>query len=203
MKIIGIGRNYIDHIKELNNEKPTEPVIFIKPDTSLLRDNAPFYYPKFSNEIHYEVEVVLKISKEGKHIAEEFAGKYYNEIGLGIDLTARDLQAKAKEKGLPWTLAKGFDHSAVISSFFDKGELPNIDTINFELHKNGEVKQNGNTKDMIFSFKKIISYISKYITLKKGDLIFTGTPKGVGALEIGNHIECFLENKKVISFNVK
>ena len=203
MKIIAIGRNYAEHIAELNNETPDEPVIFTKPDTALLRNNEPFYIPEYSNEIHYEVEIVLRINREGKYIAEKFAHKYYDEIAIGIDFTARDLQQKAKEKGLPWALAKGFHGSAPISSFFKKTEFKDLRNINFGLKVDGEVKQKGNTQMMIYSFDYIISYISKFITLKKGDLIFTGTPKGVGPVHIGNRLEAFVEDETWLDFEVK
>ena len=202
MKIFGIGRNYAAHIEELNNERPDEPVIFTMPDTALLVKNRPFYYPSFSKDIHYEVEIVLKVSKAGKNIDEKFAHNYYNEIGIGIDFTARDLQEKAKEKGLPWALAKGFNDAAPVSEFVPKDSL-DIDNLNFSLTLDGEFKQQGNTKLMLFSFDYIISYLSKYFLLKKGDLIFTGTPKGVGPVTIGNRLEAFLEDKKMLHVDIK
>ncbi len=203
MKILCIGRNYTEHIKELNNEKPDEPVIFTKPDTALLKNNVPFYYPDFSNDIHHEVEILLKICKEGKYIAPKFAHKYYDAIGLGIDFTARDLQSKAKEKRLPWALAKGFNGSAPISEFLPLKDFSNLENINFSLKINGEVKQAGNTSLMLFRFDEIICYISKFITLKKGDIIFTGTPKGVGPIQKGDKLEGFIEDKKMLDFEIK
>lgn len=203
MKIIGVGQNYHEHIKEMGAKIPDEPVIFLKPDTALLKNNDPFYYPDFSNEIHYETEVVVRIEKEGKHIDEKFASKYYHSVALGIDFTARDLQKKAKEKGLPWALAKGFNDSAPVSEFILLSELETIDKIQFSLFKNGTLVQQGNTRDLIFTVDFLISYISKFITLKKGDLIFTGTPSGVGPVAIGDRLEGFLENKQVLDFYVK
>ncbi len=203
MKILAIGRNYVDHIKELNNEVPNEPVIFTKPDTALLQNNDPFYYPEFSSNIHYEVEIVLKINRMGKYIAEKHAGSYFDEIGIGIDFTARDLQDKAKKKGLPWTLAKGFNHSAPISKFAKKNEFKDIKDLDFSLEIDNELKQKGNTKLMIYDFEYIIAYISKYITLKKGDLIFTGTPKGVGAVKRGDMLEAFIGTKKMLKVEIK
>ena len=202
MKIFGIGRNYVAHIEELNNERPDEPVIFTKPETSLLQRNRPFYYPSFSNAIHHEVEIVLKICKAGKNIDEKFAHAYYDEIGIGIDFTARDIQQKAKEKGLPWAIAKGFNGAAPISSFVAKNNY-DLDNLNFSLTIDGSVKQEGNTKLMLFSFDYIISYLSKFFLLKKGDLIFTGTPSGVGPVEIGNRLEIFIENKKFMHVEIK
>ncbi|WP_316805033.1 fumarylacetoacetate hydrolase family protein [Pedobacter nototheniae] len=203
MKIIAIGRNYAAHAKELNNPVPTTPVIFLKPDTAVLKDNKPFYIPDFSDDIHYELEVVLKICKEGKHIAEKFASNYYDEIGLGIDFTARDIQAKHKEKGLPWELAKAFDNSAPISIFTPKTNFENLYDLNFELKVNDETRQKGYTKDLLFSFEKIISFVSQYITLKKGDLIFTGTPEGVGKINKGDKLEAWLQGKQLLNFDVK
>jgi acylpyruvate hydrolase len=203
MKIIAIGRNYAAHAKELNNPVPTSPVIFMKPDTALLKDNKPFYIPDFSNDIHYELEVVLKICKEGKHIQEKFAQNYYEEIGLGIDFTARDIQSRHKELGLPWELAKAFDNSAVISNFIPKTSVENIYDFGFELQINQQSRQNGNTKNLLFSFEKIISFVSQYITLKKGDLIFTGTPEGVGQVLAGDHLEAWLDGGKLLDFHIK
>ncbi|WP_029274072.1 fumarylacetoacetate hydrolase family protein [Pedobacter borealis] len=203
MKIIAIGRNYAEHAKELNNPVPTIPVIFLKPDTAVLKDNKPFYLPDFSDDVHYELEVVLKICKEGKHIAEKFAANYYDEVGLGIDFTARDIQSKHKEKGLPWELAKAFDHSAPISIFHPKSDFEDLYNLNFELKVNGESRQIGHTKDLLFSFEKIISFVSQYITLKKGDLIFTGTPQGVGKINKGDKLEAWLEGKQLLNFDVK
>jgi 2-keto-4-pentenoate hydratase/2-oxohepta-3-ene-1,7-dioic acid hydratase in catechol pathway len=203
MKIIAIGRNYAEHAKELNNPVPIVPVIFMKPDTALLKENKPFYHPDFSEDIHHEIEIVLKISKEGKNISEKFAGNYFEEIGLGVDFTARDIQQKHKEKGLPWELAKAFDGSAPISEFVPKSKFSDIYNLNFKLDINQETKQQGNTKDLLFSFESIIAFVSKYITLKKGDLIFTGTPQGVGKVNIGDHLEGHLENAKMLDFYVK
>lgn len=203
MKIIAIGRNYAAHAAELNNDVPSKPVIFLKPDTALLKDNKPFYIPEFSNNIHYELEIVLKIAKEGKHIAEKFAANYYEEIGLGIDFTARDVQNELKEKGLPWELSKAFDHSAVVSDFVPKNQFKDLYDLKFELKKNGERKQCGHTANLLFSFEKIISFVSQYITLKKGDLIFTGTPEGVGQVEQGNRLEAWLQEIQLLNFEIK
>ncbi|MCH7514917.1 MAG: fumarylacetoacetate hydrolase family protein [Bacteroidetes bacterium] len=203
MKILAIGRNYVAHIKELNNEIPADPVIFSKPETALLRNNAPFYYPGFSTDIHYEVEIVLKMCKQGKNISEKFAHIYYDEIGIGIDFTARDIQGKAKKKGLPWVIAKGFDGAAPISHFIPKSDFKDLSNINFSLSLDGEIKQKGNTKLMIYSFNYIIAYISKFITLNKGDLIFTGTPEGVGPIQIGNILVACIEDKKMLQVKIK
>ncbi|QQL48497.1 fumarylacetoacetate hydrolase family protein [Mucilaginibacter ginkgonis] len=203
MKIIAIGRNYAEHAKELNNPVPTVPVIFMKPDTALLKDNKPFYLPEFSQDVHHEIEIVLKVCKEGKHIEEQFASAYYDEIGLGIDFTARDIQSKHKEKGLPWELAKAFDNSAPVSNFLPKSQFADLYNMNFHLDINGEPRQKGNTQDLLFSFEKIIAFVSKYVTLKKGDLIFTGTPEGVSQVKIGDHLEGYLENEKLLDFHIK
>lgn len=203
MKIIAIGRNYAEHAKELNNPVPTVPVIFMKPDTAVLKDNKPFFHPEFSNDIHHEIEIVLKISKEGKHIAEKFAGNYFEEIGLGIDFTARDIQQKHKEKGLPWELAKAFDNSAPLSKFIPKSHFADLSNLNFRLEVNGNLVQNGNTKDLLFSFERIIAFVSQYITLKKGDLIFTGTPAGVGKVNVGDRLAGYLEKEKLLDFEIR
>jgi len=204
MRIFAIGRNYAEHIKELNNERPDEPVIFTKPDTAILRNNSPFYYPEFSKDIHHEVELVLRISKEGKNIQDKFASKYYDAIGVGIDFTARDLQQKAKEKGLPWDIAKGFNGSAPISDKFKLvSDFKDLKDINFSLAINGEIRQQGNTSLMLFNFDYIISYLSKFFTLRTGDLIFTGTPKGVGPVKIGDTLAAFIENEKLLEFEIK
>jgi 2-keto-4-pentenoate hydratase/2-oxohepta-3-ene-1,7-dioic acid hydratase in catechol pathway len=203
MKILCIGRNYADHIAELKNETPEEPVIFSKPDTAILKDNAPFYLPSFTQEVHHEVEILLKICKDGKHIEPEFAHKYYDQIGLGIDFTARDLQNKLKTKGLPWELAKAFDGSAVISNFFPKEQFGDIYHLDFSLNINGELKQKGNTEQMIHTFDNIISFISKFFTLRKGDVIFTGTPKGVSAVKTGDKLEGFIKEQKMFEFEIK
>jgi 2-keto-4-pentenoate hydratase/2-oxohepta-3-ene-1,7-dioic acid hydratase in catechol pathway len=204
MRIFAIGRNYVDHIHELNNERPDDPVVFTKPDTAVLRNNAPFYLPSFSKDVHHEVEVVLKIGREGKNIEEKFALKYVDSISLGIDFTARDLQQKAKEKGLPWDIAKGFNGSAPLSDkFIPLTEVKDLRNINFRLEVDGKLKQQGNTGLMIFSVEYIISYLSKFFTLKTGDLIFTGTPKGVGPVSVGNRLTAYLEDEKMLEFEVK
>lgn len=203
MKVIAIGRNYAAHAKELNNPLPSSPVIFLKPDTAVLKDNKPFYIPDFSSDIHYELEVVLKVCKEGKHIAEKFAANYFDEVGLGIDFTARDIQNSHKEKGLPWELAKAFDNSAAISRFIPKDQINDLNNLQFELKINNESRQNGNTKDILFSFEKIISFVSQYITLKKGDLIFTGTPEGVGPVFKGDKLEAWLSGEQFLNFDIK
>jgi acylpyruvate hydrolase len=202
MKIIAIGRNYAEHAKELNNPVPTTPVIFMKPDTALLKDNKPFYHPDFSQDIHHEIEIVLKISKEGKHISENFAARYFEEIALGIDFTARDIQSKHKEKGLPWELAKAFDNSAPISRFLPKEQFSDLYNIGFRLDINDQTVQQGNTRDLLFSFEGIIAFVSQYITLKKGDLIFTGTPQGVGKVNAGDHLAGYLEGEKLLDFQI-
>ena len=203
MKIIAVGRNYAEHAKELNNPVPALPVIFMKPDTALLKDNKPFYHPDFSQDVHHEIEVVLKISKEGKHISEKFAQNYFDEIALGVDFTARDIQQRHKEKGLPWELAKAFDGSAPISTFVPKSQFENIYNINFKLDVNGENRQTGNTANLLFSFEYIIAFVSQYITLKKGDLIYTGTPAGVAKVAVGDRLEGYLENEKMLDFYIK
>jgi len=203
MKVIAIGRNYAAHAKELNNPLPSSPVIFLKPDTAVLKDNKPFYIPDFSSDIHYELEVVLKVCKEGKHIAEKFASSYFDEVGLGIDFTARDIQNIHKEKGLPWELAKAFDNSAAISHFIPKDKIEDLNNLQFELKINGATRQNGNTKNILFSFEKIISFVSQYITLKKGDLIFTGTPEGVGQVHQGDKLEAWIGEEQFLNFDIK
>lgn len=203
MKIICVGRNYAAHAAELKNDVPTEPVIFLKPDTALLPKRQPFFYPDFSKEIHFETEVVVRIDRLGKNIAPKFAHKYYSELSLGIDFTARDLQQKLKEKGLPWEKAKAFDGSAPTGQFIDKSTLPEVNRLNFELKINGESRQSGNTSQMLFSIDELISYVSKYFTLKIGDLIFTGTPQGVDPIAIGDHLEAYLENEKVLDLKIR
>jgi len=203
MKIICIGRNYVAHAKELNNPLPSAPVFFMKPDTALIIRNRPFFYPEFSSDIHYEVELVFKINKNGRHIEEKFAHTYYNEVGIGIDFTARDIQSKCKEKGLPWEQAKAFDGSAPCSKFLHLEKYPDPSNIQFHLLKNGEKVQNGNSSLMIFSIDKIISYVSKFITLKMGDLIFTGTPAGVAPVIIGDKLEAFIEGEKMLKCEIK
>ncbi len=203
MKILAIGRNYAEHIKELNNERPDEPVIFTKPDTALLKNGEDFYYPDFTSDIHHEIELVLRICKVGRHIDEKFAHKYYDQIGIGIDFTARDIQQKAKEKGLPWAIAKGFDGSAPISEFVPITNFKNLNDINFSLKVDGETKQQGNTGMMLFNFNYMVAYLSKFFTLKTGDLIFTGTPKGVGPIAIGQKLEGFIEDEKLLEVHIK
>ncbi|WP_422090617.1 fumarylacetoacetate hydrolase family protein [Tenacibaculum ovolyticum] len=202
MKIICIGRNYAKHIEELANEKPDSPVVFLKPDSAILPKKMPFFIPAFSDDIHYEVEVLVKVNKVGKHISPKFAHKYYDEIGLGIDFTARDVQAKCKEKGLPWEKAKAFDGSAVIGEFYPKEEF-NLDSISFQLHKNDKVVQDGNTDSMLWKIDELISYVSKYFTLKKGDVIFTGTPAGVGKVEENDTLTGVIEDKKAFHIKIK
>jgi len=203
MKIIAVGRNYIDHAKELNNPVPEKPVIFLKPDTAVLKDNKDFYYPEFSKDVHYEVELVLRVCNEGKHVSKKFAHKYYDSVGVGIDFTARDLQSELKSKGLPWELAKAFDHSAVVSSLIPKEEFKDLQDLNFSMEKNGTTVQEGNSKDMIFDFDSLIHFISQYITLRKGDLIYTGTPVGVGPVQIGDKLEGFLKGKSMFTCQIK
>ncbi len=204
MKIICVGRNYAKHIEELQNEKPDEPVLFHKPDTSVLLKKQPFFIPDFSDDVHYEVEVLVKINKIGKHIQEKFAHKYYEEIGLGIDFTARDLQQKLKEKGLPWEKAKGFDGAAVIGDkWFNKKDLPVLDDLDFSLKKNEETVQQANTSLMLWKIDELIAYISTYFTLKIGDIIFTGTPSGVGKVSPDDRLTGFLNNQKIFSIKVK
>lgn len=203
MKIVCIGRNYSEHAKELKNELPDKPVVFLKPQTALLKDNKPFYYPEWTNDIHYEAEVVLKVNKQGKYIDEKFAGKYFDEVTVGIDFTARDLQNQQKEKRLPWEISKAFDGSAVIGKFFSLNSLSNNAAIHFSLKLNGNEVQKGDTSQMLFSFEKIIAYASQFFTLQTGDLIFTGTPAGVGPVKPGDRLEGFLENEKVFDFEVK
>ena len=204
MKIICIGRNYVNHARELGNEVPKEPVIFLKPDTALLRNNEPFFVPDFADEFHYEAEMVVKISRLGKNIATQFAHRYYDEIGMGIDFTARDLQSKLKEKGLPWERAKAFDRSAAISkTFVPKHRFKDIQNINFKLLVDGNERQSGYTGNMLFKVDEIIAYVSKFFTLKIGDLIYTGTPEGVGKVNIGERFEVFLEKEKMMDFLIK
>ncbi len=203
MKILCIGRNYAAHIEELKNERPDEPVVFTKPDTALIKNNAPFYFPDYTKEIHHEVEIVLKISKEGKSIDSRFASRYFDEVGLGVDFTARDLQTKAKNKGLPWDLAKGFDGAAPVSAFVPKERYPDLGNLNFSLKVNGETRQQGNTGLMLYTFADMIAYISRFITLRKGDLLFTGTPAGVGPVAIGDRLQGYIENEEFFDFEVK
>ncbi|PKA99431.1 2-keto-4-pentenoate hydratase/2-oxohepta-3-ene-1,7-dioic acid hydratase in catechol pathway [Flavobacteriaceae bacterium MAR_2009_75] len=203
MKLICIGRNYTEHIEELNNERPEEPVVFIKPDSAILPNEQDFYIPDFSNDVHYEVELLIKINKVGKHIEERFAHKYYDEVGLGIDFTARDLQSQLKEKGLPWEKAKGFDGSAVVGKWLSKNNLGSIDDINFSLFKNGEEVQKGSTKLMLWKIDELIAYVSKFFTLKKGDIIFTGTPAGVGRIQANDYLSGIMEGHELFHINVK
>lgn len=203
MKIICIGRNYVDHTKELNNAVPTEPVFFLKPDTALIKNNEPFYIPSFSNNVHHEVEIVLQVCKMGKHIEEKFANKYYDKITVGIDFTARDMQEQCKEKGLPWEKAKAFDGSAPIGEMLAVTEIKNSNSIPFHLKVNGELRQQGNTENMLFSFDKIIAYISQFVTLKTGDLIYTGTPAGVGQVHIGDKLQAYIGDTLLLDFEVK
>jgi len=202
MKIICIGRNYAKHIEELANEKPENPVVFMKPDSAVLQGNNPFVIPAFSNDVHYEVEVLVKINKVGKHISTKFAHKYYDEIGLGIDFTARDVQQDCKEKGLPWEKAKAFDGSAVIGEFYPK-EIFDLENLNFQLLKNQKIVQDGNTNSMLWKVDELISYVSQYFTLKKGDIIFTGTPAGVGKVVENDVLVGVLEGKEAFSIKVK
>tara|TARA_B100000513_G_scaffold195106_1_gene125079 strand:- start:1275 stop:1880 length:606 start_codon:yes stop_codon:yes gene_type:complete len=201
MKIICIGKNYINHAKEMGSDVPKKPLFFLKPDSSILPKKHPFFYPDFSQNIHYEIELVIRINKLGKHIEKKFAPSYYSEVGLGIDFTARDLQETCKKNGHPWEIAKAFDHSAVVSQQFFS--IKEIGELFFELKKNGEPVQKGYARDMVFNFDEIINHVSKYMTLKIGDLIFTGTPEGVGPIKIGDHLEGFLNDKKIINLNIK
>lgn len=203
MKIIAVGRNYVNHAKELDNPVPEQPVIFMKPDTAILRDNKDFYYPAFTQDLHHEVEVVLRVCKEGKHVAKKFAHKYYDAIGLGIDFTARDMQSRLKAKGLPWELSKAFDHSAVISPLLPIAEIGDLRDIDFALQKNEGTVQRGNTKNMIFDFDTLITFISQYITLRKGDLIYTGTPEGVGPVAVGDRLEGLLNGQSMFTCQIK
>jgi len=203
MKIICIGRNYSEHARELNNTIPTEPVFFIKPDTALLIRNRPFYYPDFTTDLHYECELVFRICKLGRHINEKYAHSYYDAVGLGIDFTARDLQQKAKEKGLPWEKAKAFDYSAPVSGFIPVKEFKDLKNLEFNLLLNGEKVQQGNSGDMIFPVETLIAYVSKFVTLRTGDYLFTGTPAGVGPVKIGDRLEAYLEGKKMLACEIK
>ena len=203
MKLICIGRNYTDHIEELQNERPEEPVVFIKPDSAILPKDQDFYIPEFSNDIHYEVEVLVRIKRVGKHIAEKFAYKYYDEIGLGIDFTARDLQTRLKEKGLPWEKAKGFDGSAVIGEWLPKDDMGDLNGIHFSLIKNGAAVQEGNTRFMLWKIDELIAYVSRFFMLKKGDILFTGTPSGVGKIAPNDYLSGTLEGREMFSVRVK
>ena len=203
MKIFCVGRNYSEHAKELNNDVPDEPVTFMKPKSALLQPHTPFYYPEFTNELHYECELVLRISKNGKYIQEKFASKYYDAVTAGIDFTARDIQTELKQKGLPWEKAKAWDNSAVIGKWIPLTNIKDKNNINFNLKKNNELVQEGNSKDMIFDFDYIISYISNYFSINIGDLVFTGTPKGVGEIVVGDEIEAFIESESLLTLDVK
>ncbi len=203
MKIICIGRNYVAHALELKNEVPTKPVFFLKPDSALVISNRPFFYPGFSSDVHHELEVVIRIDRLGRSIEEQYASRYFSEIGLGIDFTARDLQAEQKKNGLPWEIAKGFDYSAPVSEFFPVSRFGDIHDLSFRLDLNGKTVQEGSTSLMIFTFEKIIAYVSRFMTLKTGDLIFTGTPAGVGPVAINDRLEAYLEGEKVMDFPVK
>lgn len=203
MKIFCIGRNYVDHALELNNPVPKSPLIFMKPQTALLSDGKPFFHPDFSENIHHEIELVLKIKKNGKNIVPGFGADYFDAIGLGIDFTARDLQDKLKEKGQPWELAKAFDNSAVLGNFIDKSELGDLAAIEFSLTKNGDIVQQGNSKDLIFTFGYLIEYISRFFTLQTGDLIYTGTPAGVGPVKPGDVLEGFLGDQSMLKCEIK
>ncbi len=203
MKILCIGRNYVEHAKELSNPVPEKPVFFSKTDASLLKNGKPFFLPDFSNEIHFETELVLKISKLGKHIDEKYADRYYDEIGIGIDFTARDLQRECKAKGLPWEIAKAFDNSAPLGKFLPKEKFADVNNIGFHLDINGKLTQEGNSRDLIFSFNRLISYLSIFFTLKTGDLIFTGTPAGVGPVKKNDRLQAYIENELLLDFMVK
>lgn len=203
MKIIGIGRNYGEHARELNNAVPTEPIIFMKPDTALVKGNKPFFYPDFSSDVHHELEIVIKIGRVGKNIPESFASRYFDELTVGIDFTARDIQQRSKEKGLPWETAKAFDNSAPVGVFMPKDGFPDVHQINFGLLINDTKVQSGNTSGMIFSFEYLISYVSRFFTLQMGDLIFTGTPAGVGPVKVGDHLVADIEGQVLLDFEVK
>ena len=203
MKIFAIGQNYVEHNKELNSVNPTEPVVFMKPDTAALRNNKPFFIPDFSDEVHYETELLVKINRIGKNIAPKFANRYYDEIGLGVDFTARDIQRRLKKEGKPWEISKAFNNSAVIGDFIPKSELGNLQNIHFHLDMDGQTVQQGNSADMIFEIDTLIAYVSRFFTLKIGDILFTGTPAGVGRVSIGNRLEGYIFNKKMFDFYVK
>lgn len=203
MKIVCVGRNYANHIKELKNLTPENPVLFLKPDTAVLPKNQTFYIPEFTNDVHYEVELIIRINKVGKYIDKRFAHKYYDRIGLGIDFTARDLQSKLKDKGLPWEIAKGFDGAAVIGEYIEKEKLQNLEDIKFHLKRNGEIVQQGSSAQMIWKIDELVAYISQFFTLKTGDVIFTGTPAGVGSVKPNDEFNGFLEGKEMFSVKIK
>lgn len=203
MKILAIGQNYIEHNKELNSKNPTEPVVFMKPDTALLKNNKPFYIPDFTAELHYETELIIRINRLGKNIAKRYAHRYYAEVGLGVDFTARDIQRKLKENGHPWEICKAFDHSAVIGDFLSLDEIEDVQNIAFHLDINGKTVQKGNSKDMIFPVDELIAYTSRYFTLKIGDILFTGTPVGVGKVQVGDRLEGYIFDRKMFDFKIK
>lgn len=203
MKIFAIGQNYSEHNKELNNTIPQEPVVFMKPDSALLKNNKPFYIPDFTQELHYETELIVKFNRLGKNIDSKFAGRYFTEIGLGVDFTARDIQRKLKAEGKPWEIAKAFDSSAVIGNFLPVSELDNIHNIQFRLDLNGKTVQQGNSADMIFPIEELVSYVSRFFTIKIGDILFTGTPAGVGKVAIGDRLEGFISDRKMFDFFVR
>jgi 2-keto-4-pentenoate hydratase/2-oxohepta-3-ene-1,7-dioic acid hydratase in catechol pathway len=203
MKILAIGQNYVEHNKELNSKNPTEPVVFMKPDTALLKNNKPFFIPDFTDELHYETELIVKINRLGKNIAKKYAHRYYAEIGLGVDFTARDIQRKLKSNGHPWEISKAFDNSAVIGNFIPVSEISDVQNIEFHLDINGKTVQQGNSKDMIFPVDELIAYTSKFFTLKIGDILFTGTPVGVGKVQVGDRLEGYIFDQKMFDFKIK
>jgi len=203
MKIFAIGQNYVEHNKELSSPNPTEPVVFMKPDTAALKNNKPFFIPDFTQELHYETELIIKFNRIGKNIDSKFSHRYFAEIGLGVDFTARDLQRKLKAEGRPWEVCKAFDNSAVIGNFIPVAELDDIQSINFRLDLNGKTVQNGNSADMIFPINELIAYVSRFFTIKIGDILFTGTPVGVGKVAIGDRLEGYIFDKKMFDFTVK
>lgn len=203
MKILAIGQNYVEHNKELNSKNPTEPVVFMKPDTALLKNNKPFFIPDFTDELHYETELIVKINRLGKNIAAKYANRYYSEIGLGVDFTARDLQRKLKAEGKPWEVCKAFDNSAVIGDFLPVEQLGNVQDIRFSLNLNGKTVQQGHSADMIFAIDDLIAYVSRFFTLKIGDILFTGTPVGVGKVAVGDRLEGYIFENKMFDFKVK
>jgi len=203
MKIFAIGQNYVEHNKELNSKNPTEPVVFMKPDTALLKNNKPFYIPDFTKELHYETELIVKINRLGKNIDSAFSNRYYAEIGLGVDFTARDLQRKLKAEGKPWEISKAFDNSAVIGNFLPVSEFSDIQNIQFRMDLNGKTVQNGNSSEMIFKINELVAYVSRFFTIKIGDILFTGTPVGVGQVAIGDRLEGFIFDKKMFDFCIK
>ncbi len=203
MKILAIGQNYVEHNKELNSKNPTEPVVFMKPDTALLKNNKPFFIPDFTDELHYETELIIKINRLGKNIAKRYAHRYYAEIGLGVDFTARDIQRKLKSNGHPWEISKAFDNSAVVGNFIPVSEIRDVQNIEFHLDINGKTVQQGNSKDMIFPVDELIAYTSKFFTLKIGDILFTGTPVGVGKVQVGDRLEGYIFDQKMFDFKIK